>query len=235
MTCLLDQLEELRTDVAPHDGLPLLRRLLREGPLGGNRTALLSSFGAESVVLLDMIASVDPATPVIFLETGQLFPETEAYRKEVTELLGLRDLRVIQPDPAKLADHDERGDLWRGQPDLCCQIRKTEPLERALAGFVGLITGRKRFHGGARGQLRTIEGDPKTGRIKLNPLATWSEEDVARYRVLRGLPRHPMVARGYRSIGCLPCTRLTKPGEGVRGGRWAGIEKSECGIHGDGI
>jgi phosphoadenosine phosphosulfate reductase len=231
---LLQHLDDLRAAYGGLDGLALLRAALREGPLKG-RTALVSSFGAESAVLLDMVATVDPSVPVIFLDTGKLFDETQDYRQELTRLLGLRDVRVVRPDPAALARKDAEGHLWLRDPDLCCHIRKTEPLERALEGFAAWITGRKRFQGGPRTQLPTLEGEPSTGRIKLNPLAPWSEDDVERYRRLRNLPAHPLVAEGYRSIGCVPCTRAVGPGEDARAGRWWGLDKTECGIHGSGV
>ena len=149
---MLEHLDDLRRAYDGLDGLALLRALLKEGPLAG-RTALVSSFGAESAVLLDMVATVDPATPVIFLDTGKLFAETQAYREEMVELLRLSDVRVVRPRAAALARHDAGGDLWRREPDLCCHIRKTEPLQEALEGFAAWITGRKRFQAGLRSQL----------------------------------------------------------------------------------
>jgi phosphoadenosine phosphosulfate reductase len=223
-------LEELRRAHDGLDGLPLLRAVLTDGPLRA-RTALVSSFGAESAVLLDMVATIDPAIPVIFLDTGKLFAETHAHRETLVELLQLRDVRVVRPQAATIAHHDREGDLWRNQPDTCCHIRKTEVLEAALDGFAAWITGRKRFQGGLRWHLPTIEPEWPAGRIKINPLATWSAEDVERYRHLRGLPKHPLVERGYRSIGCATCTRAVAPDEPHRAGRWWGLDKSECGIH----
>ena len=230
MTAILDHLDDLRRAFEGRDGLSLLRGLLIEGPLKG-KTALVSSFGAESVVLLDMIATIDSAIPVIFLDTGKLFPETHAFREEVTELLGLEDVRLATPAAGGLSRYDKNGDLWRHEPDLCCHIRKSEPLEEALRDFSGWITGRKRFQSNTRAALPIIEADASAGRIKLNPLAHWRSEDVERYRILRDLPAHPLNAEGYRSIGCRPCTRPTREGEDPRAGRWWGVEKSECGIH----
>ncbi len=230
MCDMLDHLADLQKAHEGLDGLSLLRALLREGPLKG-KTVLVSSFGAESVVLLDMVATVDPTTPVIFLDTGKLFPETHAYREEVTVLLGLSDVRLAAPMAGRLQRHDPVGDLWRREADMCCEIRKTEPLDQALDGFAAWITGRKRFQGSARASLEAIEADALAGRMKINPLARWSGEDVERYRLLRDLPAHPLVAEGYRSIGCEPCTRPTKDGEDPRAGRWWGLDKTECGIH----
>ena len=227
---MLEHLEDLRRACEKLNGLSLLRALLEESPLAG-RTALVSSFGAESAVLLDMVASVDPATPVIFLDTGKLFSQTRAYREELVDLLRLRDVRVVRPRAAALRRHDPTGDLWRREPDLCCHIRKTEPLQEALEGFACWITGRKRFQAGLRSQLPIIEPEWSRGRIKVNPLAPWSADDIERYRVLRALPKHPLVDRGYRSIGCITCTRPVTSGEAPRAGRWWGLDKSECGIH----
>jgi len=231
---LIEHLDDLRRAYGELDGLALLRAALREGPLRG-RTALVSSFGAESAVLLDMVATVDPSIPVIFLDTGKLFEETQDYREELTLLLGLTDVRVVRPETAALGRHDPDGTLWRREPNLCCHLRKTEVLERALSGFAAWITGRKRFQGGLRSALATIEGEPASGRIKLNPLAPWSAADVERYRLLRNLPAHPLVADGFASIGCLPCTRRVAPGEDARAGRWWGLDKTECGIHRPGV
>ena len=213
---------------------PELLRALITGPFAG-RIALVSSFGAESAVLLHMVSRIDPATPVIVLDTGKLFPETLAYRDALAGRLGLTDLRSVAPDPTDLGRHDPDGSLWSLEPDLCCHIRKTEPLDRALAGFDAWITGRKRFQGAGRAALPTLEGDTATGRIKVNPLAPWSAERLSRYLADHDLPVHPLVADGYRSIGCAPCTRAVAPGEDQRAGRWSWLDKTECGIHGDGI
>lgn len=211
------------------DGLALVRAVLGS-PLRG-RIALVSSFGAESAVLLDMVATVDPATPVIFLDTGKLFAETLAYQAELCALLGLTDVRHVRPEPVSLRRYDQAGDLFAREPDFCCHLRKTEPLDQALEGFAGWITGRKRFQGGARADLPVLEAEPVSRRVKINPLAPWSLEDVRHYRRLRQLPLHPLVTRGFASIGCAPCTSPVRPGEPPRAGRWRGLDKLECGIH----
>lgn len=212
------------------DGLALLRAMI-EGEFPG-RIALVSSFGAESAVLLDLVAQIDQATPVIFLDTGKLFPETLAYRDELVARFGLRDVRSVQPDPIELDRADPHGDLWRRDPERCCALRKVVPLERALFGFDAWITGRKRHHGGERRALETIEVDPAApGRVKINPLARWSADQVGAYSRARNLPNHPLVASGYRSIGCEPCTAPVAAGDATRGGRWVGLAKTECGIH----
>ena len=190
---------------------------------------LVSSFGAESAVLLHLAAEVDRDLPVIFLDTGRLFPETSEYRTELAKRLGLTDIRTVAPDPERLAAEDPHRALWMTKPDLCCHIRKTEPLARALAGFDAWMTGRKRFQSGVRSRMTVFEADG--GRIKVNPLARWSVEDVKAYAVSHDLPSHPLVAKGYPSIGCVPCTSRVRPGEDPRAGRWRGLEKTECGIH----
>lgn len=194
------------------------------------RVALVSSFGAESVVLLHMVAQVDRATPVLFCETGMLFPETVGYQAEVAELLGLRDVRRLRPDPADLASADPDGALHAADPDACCALRKVAPLERALAGFDAWISGRRRSQSRTRAALAPVEADA-AGRIKLNPLWGWSMDDMRAYVARHDLPPHPLAARGYPSIGCAPCTTPVRPGEDPRAGRWRGRAKEECGIH----
>ena len=224
----------LRREYGHLDGLDLLEALLDGGPLAG-RAALVSSFGAESAVLLHMVARLDRRLPVVFLDTGKLFPATLAYRDQLVRRLGLTDVRVAQPEVEALGRHDPLGEVHGSDPDLCCHLRKTEPLDTALAGFAAWITGRKRFQGAARERLPVIEAEPSSGRIKLNPLAPWTPEQLEAYRLENGLPDHPLIARGYRSIGCAPCTRPTLAGEDARAGRWAGIDKTECGIHRPGL
>ncbi len=193
------------------------------------RIALVSSFGAESVVLLHMAAEVDRSVPVIFLDTGWLFPETLEYRSRLVERLGLTEVRAVKPDPADLVAHDPHRALWMTNPDRCCHIRKTEPLKRALAGFDAWFTGRKRFQNAGRATLAVFEGDG--ARIKINPLIAWSADDLKAYAKRHDLPAHPLVAKGYPSIGCVPCTSRVAAGEDARAGRWRGLGKTECGIH----
>lgn len=191
--------------------------------------ALVSSFGAESAVLLQLVAEVDRSVPVVFLDTLKLFPETLAYRDALVNRLGLTDVRSVQPDPARLALKDPHKALWMTNPDLCCRIRKTEPLQRALAGFDAWFTGRKRFQNAARASLGLFEADGR--RIKVNPLANWAADDLKTYSARHDLPEHPLVAKGYLSIGCVPCTTKVEAGEDARAGRWRGLDKVECGIH----
>lgn len=198
------------------------------------RIAAVSSFGTESVVLLHLISQVSKAAPILFLDTGHLFPETLAYRDELIALLGLTDVRTIAPDPAALAARDAGAGLWAEDPDACCAVRKVEPLARALAPFSAWINGRKRYQAQTRSTIPVVEGDG--ARVKFNPLATLGRDDLIAYMDSRGLPHHPLEKHGFLSIGCMPCTSRVKPGEDPRAGRWRGRAKTECGIHmGEGI
>lgn len=193
------------------------------------RIALVSSFGAESAVLLHLAASVDRGIPVVFMDTLRLFPETLAYRDMLVERLGLTNVRTITPDPDALQAADPHKALWMMNADACCRIRKTEPLARAMAGFDAWFTGRKRFQAATRAAIQAFEQDGD--RIKVNPLAAWTIDDLKAYVAEHDLPPHPLVAKGYPSIGCQPCTSKVKPGEDARAGRWRGLDKTECGIH----
>jgi phosphoadenosine phosphosulfate reductase len=201
---------------------------LLTGELKG-RVAAVSSFGAESAVLLHLISQVDKDIPVIFLNTQKIFGETLAYRDELSEKLGFTDLRVFRPDPRLLAAKDATGLRWNYDPDGCCDLRKVEPLRRALAPFDAWISGRKGFQAGTRLAMPRFEEDE--GRLKLNPLAAWDKPMLDAYFAAHQLPRHPLEAEGYPSIGCAPCTSKVLPGEDPRSGRWRGWEKVECGIH----
>ena len=193
------------------------------------RIALVSSFGAESAVMLHIAAAVDPAMPVIFLDTGKLFPETLEYCNRLVDALGLTNLRRVTPEARELAAYDPADDLWADGPDRCCHIRKVLPLKRALLGFDAWFTGRKRHHGGGRADLPVFEA--QDGRVKVNPLAHWDRHRVDTYIRRNRLPRHPLEAVGYPSIGCVPCTAPVGAGDDPRAGRWPGLAKGECGIH----
>jgi len=222
-----EDVAELNALYGRRDAAAVVELALRD--LFPGRVALVSSFGAESAVLLHIAATVDRNVPVVFLDTGKLFPETLAYRAELADRLRLTDVRSITPDRERLAELDRHGALWMTNPDMCCQIRKTEPLKRALSGFDAWFTGRKRFQNAVRSSLQVFEADGE--RVKVNPLATWSNEDLKAYTERHRLPAHPLVSRGYPSIGCVPCTTRVEPGEDPRAGRWRGLEKAECGIH----
>lgn len=198
------------------------------------RIAAVSSFGTESAVLLHMIAQVDRATPVLFLDTGHLFEETLAYRDTLAARLGLTQVQTFSPDPAALAARDAESGLWAEDPDACCALRKVEPLARALGPYGAWINGRKRYQAATRTAIAVAEQDGD--RVKFNPLAAMGREQLLAYMDTHGLPRHPLEKHGFASIGCMPCTTRVKPGEDPRAGRWRGKAKTECGIHfGDGI
>ena len=211
-----------------HAATEVLRRALNDPDLG--RVTMVSSFGSESVVLLHMVSVVAPGTPVLFIDTQMLFPETLAYQTEVAEKLRLTDVRVVRATEREVALNDPDGTLHQFNTDACCDFRKTVPLERELSKFDAWITGRKRFQGGERQELDFFESEPPH-RLRINPLAHWRREDIQEYMAENNLPRHPLVAKGYASIGCAPCTSPIKPGEDPRAGRWRGQAKTECGIH----
>lgn len=209
------------------DAQTVLAHAVDDGAIGP--VAMVSSFGADSVVLLHMLSQIAPATPVLFVDTEMLFDATLTYQRDVAAHLGLSDIRVIKPTREALLERDVDGVLHHFDKTACCTLRKSEPLEHALDGFGGWITGRKRIHGGQRKSLPLYEKNAR--RIKVNPLAAWTQDMVADYITQHDLPRHPMVAQGYPSIGCQPCTTPAEADEDPRAGRWRGSEKTECGIH----
>jgi len=213
------------------DTREMLRTVIRDGLAGD--LAVVSSFGAESAVLLHLVAQVDPGVPVLFLDTQKHFPETLAYRDLLQARLGLTDLRVLTPDADVLARKDDKGLRWSWDPDGCCDIRKVVPLAKAVVAFDATITGRKGFQSATRAGLPRFEIDhtDAEGRLKINPLANWSHDELEVWFETHDLPRHPLVERGYPSIGCAPCTSKVAAGEDPRSGRWKGWDKSECGIH----
>jgi phosphoadenosine phosphosulfate reductase len=238
MNALVHQLPERAADALP--AADELDRALRDASpaeviavalhsVGREHLAVVSSFGTESAALLKVMADVDPAIPVIFLDTGWLFEETLAYRDTLIAKLGLRDVRSIKPLEDTLSQQDPDRELWFSDPDACCRIRKVEPLARALAPFSAWINGRKRFQGGARAAIAVVEDDG--ARLKFNPFANVTREQIEAIYALAKLPPNPLAASGYLSVGCMPCTSRTSPNEDARAGRWRGRPKTECGIH----
>jgi len=209
------------------DPQTILRHALDDLHIGP--VAVVSSFGAESVVLLHMVSQINKNAPVIFLDTEMLFDETLQYQRTVAQKLGLTDIRVITPNRDAILENDVDGLLHQANTDACCHLRKVKPLEDALADFGGWITGRKRFQSGSRADIAFYEKDAR--KIKINPLANWTRDDLASYMTKHKLPRHPLVAKGYPSIGCMPCTTRVGAHEDPRAGRWKGLGKTECGIH----
>jgi phosphoadenosine phosphosulfate reductase len=219
-------LARLQADLRDADPEVTLRTAVK---LHGDRLALVSSFGAESAVLLHMASRIRPDIPVLFLDTGMQFGQTLDYRRQLAARLGLTDVRDLRPRFEDIALTDPGADLWKTDTDACCHIRKVLPLDLALADFDAWITGRKRFQGGSRVQLPVVEA--AEGRIKFNPLANWTPTELAAYAARHDLPPHPLLAAGFPSIGCWPCTSPAEEGNDVRSGRWAGSQKTECGIH----
>ncbi len=209
------------------DSRALLRLSIEH--LFAGRIALVSSFGADSAVLLHMVAEIDRAVPVVFVDTGHLFSETLAYRQTLIDHLGLRNVISHHPDEKVLQIDDPESFLWSSDPDRCCDIRKVAPLASALNDYDAWITGRKRFQSETRNALPLFEAEGE--RVKVNPLAGWDAAKILGYLRDKNLPRHELVAKNYPSIGCIPCTSPVREGEDSRAGRWRGRGKTECGIH----
>lgn len=212
------------------DGTPpveIITEAVRSVPEG--RLAVVSSFGTESAALLKLVADTDRSIPVLFLDTGWLFAETLAYRDGLVGRLGLKDVRIFTPSPNGLAKHDPERDLWFSDQEACCRLRKVAPLAQALQPFDAWINGRKRYQGAERAGLPPVERDGR--RLKFNPFAQTTRQDLELMFDTFDLPRHPLEASGFASIGCMPCTSRTRPGEDLRAGRWRGLAKTECGIH----
>ena len=232
MSALLDERTDAAIDVRALDArlrTASPQEILRTAwKLYRGKLALVSSFGAESAVLLHMAAQIDPSIPVLFLDTGMLFGQTLDYRQKLAAQLGLADVRDLRPRYNDMAVHDPGQDLWKTDTDACCNIRKVLPLDHALEGFDAWITGRKRFHGGARMRLKVVEA--ADGKVKFNPLANWTKAELDAYAEEHHLPAHPLVEFGYPSVGCWPCTQPADSDD-LRAGRWAGSDKTECGIH----
>lgn len=227
MTAVDERLVRLNKLYAGLDAASIIEHAAGEAFPG--RIAFVSSFGAESAVLLHLMASVDPGIPVLFLDTNKLFGETVRYRSRLQHQFGLEDVRVIGPRKRDLDIEDPQGTLSMHDPDACCRLRKSEPLERALKGFDCWANGRKRHQTEFRNEMEIVEFDG--AKFKLNPLARWTRKDIADYFVAHKLPPHPLVSQGYFSVGCMPCTSKVLDETDARSGRWAGQAKTECGIH----
>ncbi|MCP3461305.1 MULTISPECIES: phosphoadenylyl-sulfate reductase [unclassified Bradyrhizobium] len=219
-----DELDRALRDASPGEVVAAALKVV-----GREQLAVVSSFGTESAALLKVVADVDPAIPVVFLDTGWLFEETLAYRDTLIAALGLKDVRSITPLEETLTREDPDRDLWFSNPDACCRIRKVEPLARALKPFAAWINGRKRFQGGERAEIAVVEDDG--ARLKFNPFANVSRDDIKAIFARAKLPQHPLQASGFLSVGCMPCTSRAAEGEDERAGRWRGRAKTECGIH----
>lgn len=217
----------LNTRYRELEPLDILRDAI--GSVWNGRIAILSSFGAEAAVGLHLVSRIDPDTPVLFLDTGRHFAQTEQYRDDLVDRLGLTNVRVLTPDAEEVEQEDPDNRLWSRDNDACCALRKTRPLDKALTDYDALITGRKRFHGGDRLSLPVVE--QVNGRIRVNPLANLSADEINVHFQRYDLPRHPLTDMGYTSIGCWTCTAPAREGGDIRSGRWVGQNKTECGIH----
>lgn len=222
----LDRVEALRLAYGDSSAEAALEAVLGEFP---DQVAMVSSFGAEAAVLLKMVADLDRDLPVLMINSLLLFEETIQYQRTLAQHLGLRNVQLLRPLDTDLARLDPDDTLHQRDTDACCQIRKVLPLDRALRRWPVSVTGRKRFQANTRTQLEIFEADGD--RLKVNPLAHWTSKDLRAYMDAHDLPRHPLVAKGYKSIGCWPCTTPVKDGEDERAGRWRGTQKVECGIH----
>jgi phosphoadenosine phosphosulfate reductase len=198
---------------------------------GEGLTLSVSFGGAEGVVLLDMLSRITDRVRVFTLDTGFLFPETVKFREELMRRYGL-SLEVVRPKlniTQQAARIGER--LYAFDPDACCRMRKVEPLERALEGYSAWVTGIRRDQTAERRDTPVVGWEERFGVVKVAPLARWSVGQVDEYVRRHDLPLNPLLEKGYRSIGCVPCTRPVEHGEDARAGRWAGTEKTECGLH----
>ena len=233
MTISLSRLQTFYGDLEPE---ALIRVMVKEEFAG--KIALFSSFGAYSALLIDMVAKVDAQVPVLFIDTGKHFPETLEYVEQIGQVTGAKNIKMLTPDEEMLGRIDADGELWQSNVNRCCWLRKVEPLQRELeqGGYAAVITGRRRYQTGDRAELQRVEMD-EHDRFRINPLGFWSKDEIIAEFEKRGLPQHPLVAKGYPSIGCAPCTSPVKEGEDVRAGRWKhtidleGKQKTECGIH----
>lgn len=223
---LLEDVNALQKSYGDADSYDIIKAALERF---GERFSVVSSFGAESAVLLHQVSRISKDVPVLFLDTGKLFGETKRYREHLIDHLCLRNVQVIEPDERQINAEDAKGDLWLRDHSRCCFIRKVLPFNLNLQGFDAWGSGRKRYQGQSRAKVEHFEyGD---GRVKVNPLAHWTSGMVADYRENFDLPQHPLIKEGFKSIGCMPCTDKVASGADDRSGRWKGKAKTECGIH----
>ncbi|MFO2549942.1 phosphoadenylyl-sulfate reductase [Alicyclobacillus cycloheptanicus] len=223
-----DQLNALAAEYEGKDPREILKAAHELVP----NLALACSFGAEDMVLLDMWMQVNPQGIVFYIDTDVLFPETYALRDEAVARYGIPNLVRISSKLTLEAQAEQYGEaLWARDPNQCCNLRKVEPLQRALTAYDGWITGIRRDQAPTRANARVFEWDQKFNLVKVNPLAAWSWDNVWDYIRDNHVPYNPLHDQGYPSIGCLHCTRPVKPGEDPRAGRWSGFEKTECGLH----
>ena len=197
----------------------------------GTRLTFATGFGAEGCVIIDLIGRHHLPIDVFTLDTGLLFPETYALWRQLEARYGIT-IRAVRPSHTVEQQAVEHGDaLWERDPDRCCELRKVLPLRNALSGFEAWITAIRRDQTAERAYARVVEQDRKFGLLKVNPLVTWTHDDVWAHIYLHDVPFNALHERGYPSIGCHPCTAAVAPGEDARAGRWRGKAKKECGLH----
>lgn len=222
-------IEKLNEQFEARTPLEIIRWAVKEF---APKFAMTSSFGPESGVLLHLASQADPNLPVLFLETGYHFPETLAYKKQLSQLFGLKNVIDLRANPERraklLANHQNVP--YEKNPDLCCQINKVEPLDEALKGYKAWMSGIRRHQTDFRKSVRILELY-EGGMYKISPLANMTSRDTWWYLKEHQIPQHPLYEKGYLSIGCWPCTRPIQEGDDERSGRWAGKAKKECGIH----
>jgi len=197
----------------------------------GEKLALVTSFQPTGIVTLHMLQEIAPDIHVLTLDTGLLFPETYALIDKIEHEWNLNLTRVSPAQSVSQQAETHGPDLWAHNPDLCCHLRKTVPLGDSLVGFDAWLTGLRRDQYQGRKSTPIISEDRKYGKVKLSPLATWTEDMIWTYIHAHELPYNPLHDLNYLSIGCFPCTRAVEPGEDSRSGRWSGMAKTECGIH----
>jgi phosphoadenosine phosphosulfate reductase len=195
------------------------------------RLTMATAFGAEGCVLIHLLAEVQPKVRVFNLETGYQFPETLELRDQIAKRYGI-EVELVRPDTT-VADYEAKhaGPLYVSNPDQCCYDRKVVPLRRALAGYDAWITAIRADQSLHRAGAGVVGADPKFGLVKINPLLRWTRRDIWAFIVTHGVPYNPLHDQGYPSIGCWPCTQRVAAGEDERAGRWAGLAKTECGLH----
>ena len=197
----------------------------------GSDVALATGFGAEGCILVDMVARIDPSARIFYLDTDLLFPETYELRDRLEARYGIRFERrsAVRSLEQQNLRHGEK--LWERDPDLCCRLRKVEPLKQMLSGLRAWITAIRRDQSPARARAKVVDQDAKFGLIKINPLAGWTKQQVWKYALENDVPYNPLYDQGYSSIGCMPCTTPVQVNEDQRAGRWRGFQKTECGLH----
>jgi len=212
------------------EGEPALA-VLRWAATHFRRLTFATGFGAEGCVIVDLIARHELPIDIFTLDTGLLFPETYTLWRALEDKYGIT-IRAVRPEQTVAEQAAAHGDkLWEREPDRCCELRKVQPLRRALTGYAAWITAIRRDQTEERAAAQIVENDRKFGLVKINPLAAWSHDDVWAHVYAHDVPTNPLHERGYPSIGCVPCTSPIVPGENLRAGRWRDSAKKECGLH----